>query len=115
MGRLPKLLRFKVFNFLTVKETLKVAMTSKRVGAELETSEIAKAGKEILIRLETKNRRDCLVCGPSTAYYWMAPFGNAFLHTDKIRIVVGKLCLFAEDMCKNAEHPNFELEVCKII
>ena len=115
MGRLPKSLRFEVFNFLTVKETLKVAMTSKKVGAELEKSEIAKAGKEILIRLDISNYRDCLVCGPSSAYYWMAPFGNAFLHTDKVRIIVGKLCLFRKNKCKNPEHPNLELEVSKII
>ena len=52
MGKLPKFIRFVIFNFLTVKETLKVAMTNKQVRSDLERSEIAKAGKEMKIRIE---------------------------------------------------------------
>ena len=51
MGKLPKFIRFVIFNFLTVKETLKVAMTNKQVRSDLERSEIAKAGKQMVIRL----------------------------------------------------------------
>ena len=51
MGKLPKFIRFMIFNYLTVKETLKVAMTNKQVRSDLERSEIAKAGKIIEINI----------------------------------------------------------------
>ena len=90
-------------------------MTSKEVSAQLEGSELAKKGKEIMIKLDNNKRKTCLLCGPSEAYYWLSRFGNAFMHADKVRIVINKLYLHDCIKCKNPEHPNVELEVCKII
>ena len=59
--KLTKFLRLTIYNFLNIRDTIKVSRVSKNERQSMEESEIAKEGKSFVLNLDKDSRPQCLL------------------------------------------------------
>ena len=90
--KLTKFLRLSIYNFLDMKDTIKASGLGKSERQAMEESEIAKEGKEIVLRLDNHYRRQCLLHDDRLSKF-VKQWEPAIKHSDKILLMVGKICM----------------------
>ena len=101
-----KWLRLHIYKYLDIKETMRAASTSKTERGSAEKSEIAKEGKNMIIRIENGLRDSCLLCKSNGISDFVKKFGAAFNFTDTLDLHIGKLCIKDDQLCKVPGHPS---------